>query len=33
MANSSILDINDILAGYGDDIQELIQTNNHSYPI
>lgn len=25
MANSSILDINDILAGYGDDIQTLIQ--------
>lgn len=25
MANSSILDINDILAGYGDDIQALIQ--------
>ena len=25
MAKSSLLDINDILAGYGDDIQELIQ--------
>ena len=25
MANNSILDINDILAGYGDDIQTLIQ--------
>jgi hypothetical protein len=25
MANSSILDINDILRGYGDDIQTLIQ--------
>ena len=25
MANSSLLDINDILAGYGDDIQQLIQ--------
>ena len=25
MANSSILDINEILAGYGDDIQTLIQ--------